>query len=305
MLSANPPSNMPLLCCSKVKGQPSRKRSCLLLTRTSAPEPFLVVHCCGCSVTKSCLTMTPWTAAHQSSLSFTISLSLLKLMSTESVMPSNHLILCHPLLLLPSIWLSIQSLKNPFCSFNLRTIQEFRQQLLLGLLPWWYSNLRPLDLIISTAGRILPSPNPRERALLPKAQSWSPKQHVSFSFHDPVCASRKGKSKGNLSTGGRLRLVLQPQPWVGYPPLANRTLPDPSLPFCQEVDTKANVPRALPLSFQLSFLSGRKWQKTQGERQERRYFFSASSSSQHLSSGSVCIPLGYGSFQVILLSELA
>ncbi|XDA81883.1 hypothetical protein R6Z07F_011814 [Ovis aries] len=45
----------------------------------------------------------PWTAAHQASLSITNSQSLLKLMSIESVMPSNHLILCHPLLLLPSI----------------------------------------------------------------------------------------------------------------------------------------------------------------------------------------------------------
>ena len=44
---------------------------------------------------------TPWTAARQASLSFIISWSLLRLMSTESVMPSNHLILCHPLLLLP------------------------------------------------------------------------------------------------------------------------------------------------------------------------------------------------------------
>ena len=51
---------------------------------------------------------TPWTAACQASLSFTISWSLLKLMSFESVMPSNHLILCHPLLLLPSIFPSIR-----------------------------------------------------------------------------------------------------------------------------------------------------------------------------------------------------
>ena len=46
---------------------------------------------------------TPWTAAHQASLSITKSQSLLKLMSIKSVMPSNHLSLCHPLLLLPSI----------------------------------------------------------------------------------------------------------------------------------------------------------------------------------------------------------
>ena len=50
---------------------------------------------------------TPWTAAHQASLSFTISQGLLKLMSIESVMPSNHLILC-PLLLPPSIFPSIR-----------------------------------------------------------------------------------------------------------------------------------------------------------------------------------------------------
>ena len=51
---------------------------------------------------------TPWTAAHQASLSCTISQSLLKLMSIELVMPSNHLILCHPLLLPPSIFPSIR-----------------------------------------------------------------------------------------------------------------------------------------------------------------------------------------------------
>ena len=51
---------------------------------------------------------TPWTAARQASLSFTVSQSLLKLMSIELVMPSNCLILCHPLLLLPSIFPSIR-----------------------------------------------------------------------------------------------------------------------------------------------------------------------------------------------------
>ena len=50
------------------------------------------------------LFVTPWTAAHQASLSITNSQSLLKLMSIEWVMPSNHLILCHPLLLPPSIF---------------------------------------------------------------------------------------------------------------------------------------------------------------------------------------------------------
>ena len=58
------------------------------------------------------LFVTPWTAACQASLSITNSRSLLKLMSIESVMPSNHLILCHPLLLLPSIFPSISVFSN-------------------------------------------------------------------------------------------------------------------------------------------------------------------------------------------------
>ena len=58
------------------------------------------------------LFVTPWTAAHQASLSITNSRSLLKLVSIESVMPSNHLILCHPLLLLPSIFPSIRIFSN-------------------------------------------------------------------------------------------------------------------------------------------------------------------------------------------------
>ena len=60
---------------------------------------------------------TPWTAAHQASLSFTISWSLLKLISIESVIPPNHLILCCPLLLLPSVFPSIKVFSNDltFC----------------------------------------------------------------------------------------------------------------------------------------------------------------------------------------------
>ena len=63
------------------------------------------------------LFVTPWTAACQASLSITNSWSLLKFMSIELVMPSNHLILCHPLLLLPSIFPSIRVFSNEsaFC----------------------------------------------------------------------------------------------------------------------------------------------------------------------------------------------
>ena len=58
------------------------------------------------------LFVTPWTVACQASLSITNSQSLLKLMAIESVMPSNHLILCHPPLLLPSIFPSIRVFSN-------------------------------------------------------------------------------------------------------------------------------------------------------------------------------------------------
>ena len=68
---------------------------------------FVVVQ----SLSRVQLFATPWTAAHQASLSFTISPSLLKLMFLESMMPSNHLILCHPLLL-PSIFPSIRLFFN-------------------------------------------------------------------------------------------------------------------------------------------------------------------------------------------------
>ena len=58
------------------------------------------------------LFVTPWTAARQASLAITSSWSLLKLVSIESVMPSNHLILCRPLLLLPSVLPSIRVFSN-------------------------------------------------------------------------------------------------------------------------------------------------------------------------------------------------
>ena len=68
---------------------------------------------CCCSVTQLCATLqTPWSAAHQASLSLTISWSFPKFMSIELVMPSSHLILCHPLLLLPPIPPSIRVFSN-------------------------------------------------------------------------------------------------------------------------------------------------------------------------------------------------
>ena len=72
---------------------------------------------CYNSVTQSCpILCDPWTAARQASLSITNSWSLLKPRSIESVMPSNRLILCHPLRLLPSIFSSIRVFSNESAS---------------------------------------------------------------------------------------------------------------------------------------------------------------------------------------------
>ena len=85
---------------------------------------------------------TPWTAARQASLSFTISRSMLKLMSIESAMLSYHLILCHPLLLLPSIFTSIRVFSNEstpcirrpkYWSFSISPSKNIQGWFLLGL----------------------------------------------------------------------------------------------------------------------------------------------------------------------------
>ena len=89
----------------------------------------------------------PWTAAHKPSLSITNSQSLLKLMSIELVMPSNHLILCHPLLLLPSIFPSIRVFSNESAlrirwpkywsfSFNISPSNEHPGLISLGWTGW-------------------------------------------------------------------------------------------------------------------------------------------------------------------------
>ena len=93
--------------------------------------------CCCCSVTKLCLTLcNSMSAARQASLSITSSGSLLKLMSIESVMPSNHLILYHPLFLPPAILPSIRVFSNELalsirwpkywsCSFSISPSSEY------------------------------------------------------------------------------------------------------------------------------------------------------------------------------------
>ena len=78
------------------------------LSNASTMDPVVAIQSLSCIW----LFVTPCPAARQASLSFTISQSLLKLMSVELVILSNHLILCHPLFLLPSVFLSIRVFSN-------------------------------------------------------------------------------------------------------------------------------------------------------------------------------------------------
>ena len=105
--------NLGLLHCRQMLYHLSHQGSLgvLSLPQICSSRPSLTTLCCY-SVAKMCgLFATPWTAAHHASLSFTISPSLLKPMSIELVMPTNHLILCRPLLL-PSIFPSIRVFSN-------------------------------------------------------------------------------------------------------------------------------------------------------------------------------------------------
>ena len=80
---------------------------------------FMYKYLFCCSVAKLCLTVTPWTAVHQASLSSPITRSLLKFMSVDLVMLSNHLILCYFLLLLSSVFPSIRVFSNEL-AFSIR-----------------------------------------------------------------------------------------------------------------------------------------------------------------------------------------
>ena len=85
-------------------------------------DSYYLIQCLGTRLVVQSLShvqlfATPWTAAHQASLSFSIFWSLLKLVSIESVMPSNHLVLCHPLLLLPFSVDAPASVQQGLCLF--------------------------------------------------------------------------------------------------------------------------------------------------------------------------------------------
>jgi len=112
------------------------------------------------SVTQLCLFVTPWTAARQPSLSITSSWNLLKLMSIELVMTSSHLILCHPLLLSPSVFPSIRVFSNEsgLCirwpkywsfSFSISPSNEYSGLISLGLTGLISSQFKGLSRVFS------------------------------------------------------------------------------------------------------------------------------------------------------------
>ena len=96
--------------------------------------------------------MTPWTAARQDSLLFTVSQSLLKLMSIESVMPSNRLVLCRPLLLLPSIFPSTRGFSSesvPYTQIMFIVVAQSLSHVKLLMTPWTAAHQASLSLTIS------------------------------------------------------------------------------------------------------------------------------------------------------------
>ena len=126
------------------------------------------------SVSRDWLFLTPWTAARQASLSIGNSRSLLKLMSIESVMLSNHLILCHPLLLLPSFFPSIMVFSNEsaLCirwpkywsfSFNISPSNEY-SGLISFRMDW-------LD-FLAVQGTLKSSPTPQFKSINSSALSF-------------------------------------------------------------------------------------------------------------------------------------
>ena len=112
------------------------------------------------SLSRVWLFATPWIAARQASLSITNSRSLLKLISIESVMPSNHLILCRPLLLLPSVFPSIRvfskkSLSHPYMTTG-KTI---------ALTRWTFVG-KVMSLLFNMLSRLVIAFLPRSKCLL-------------------------------------------------------------------------------------------------------------------------------------------
>ena len=132
---------------------------------------------------------TPWTTARQACLSITNFQSLLKLMSIQSVMPSNHLILCCPLLLLPSIFPSIRVFSNEsvLCIQSIRVLYLTTGKT-MALTRWTFVG-KVMSLLLNMLSRLVITFLPRSKHLLsswlqsPSAVILEPKKIVSHCFH--------------------------------------------------------------------------------------------------------------------------
>ena len=125
------------------------------------------------------ISVTPWTTTHQVSLSFTTSQSLLKFMSIETVMPSNHLILCRPLLLLPSIFPNIRVFFSQLFTSGGQSIGASASA---SALPMTIQDWFPLGLtsLISSQSKGLSSPTP---------QFWSINSSALSFLYSPTLTS--------------------------------------------------------------------------------------------------------------------
>ena len=128
------------------------------------------------------LFVTPWTAACQASLSFTISRSLLKLMFIESVMPSNHFVICRPLLLLPSFFHSIRVFsKNWLLSSSGQSIgaSASASALPMNIQDWFPIGLTDLISLQSKGlSRVFPSTTVWKHQFFCTKPSWWSNSHI-------------------------------------------------------------------------------------------------------------------------------
>ena len=162
---------------------------CMWFSLVLAREATLYLTCarsCCCSVAQLCPTFAArWNAACQASLFFTICWSLLKFMSIESVMPSNHLILCRPLLLLPSIFPSIREWVDSSSSGG----QSIRASTSASILPMNIQDWFPLGstCLISLQSKGISKSSPASQ--FNSISFWASTHYSGFSYWALECGS--------------------------------------------------------------------------------------------------------------------
>ena len=175
------------------------------------------------------LFVTPWTVVCQASLSITKSWSLLKLMSMKSVMPSNRLILCHPLLLLPAIFPSIRVFSNEINSSQFSSVQFSHSVVSNSLRPHEQEHARPP--CPSPTPGIHPNPCPSSRWCHPSSvvpfSSCPQSFPASGSFPMSQLFTSGGQSFGVSAPASLLPTNTQdwsPLGWTGWMSLQSKGL---------------------------------------------------------------------------------